>query len=734
MSRMNLRVKPGILVASFVLGLGILILAGLLLPAEESWLSERSFSDRAEGPQEPYETASLPSEGIVSRALEPGKRSEGTASNGSDTAAKGEATFVGASSPGGSPEDVDRGLKRSAGVVDKEIRGAASGSATAPKKGPVTQAPKAPRIAGQGRGAKVLLESSASSAEIAERRGTIAGMLEFADSKGIRGYAFNWQEPELIVEVEVRVDGLEFQRLRADQPRAGAGLAALHGFATGPLEQLNDGGQHTVQVFARREDGPLIQLAGSPKSFGGREVPQGRIMRVADGHIVGWAFDADVPDRAIDVEFRIDGQVASRIKADGPAPEGIPREAEARDGRWFDIKIPIHGSGKVLQIFAVDDGGALRRELRGSPLDPKDAISGRLPVGAVAFTNNTQISGWAYDPDDESRSISVELYVDGQFVERQVANQSFAALVHNPQIKNPNHLWIFNVPLALRDGREHRLSVLAIDDESEAKPELSNSPAVFRPQADSLPSGYVDHVSADVIAGWAYDADSGAEPIEVELWVDGQVQGRVLANRARQDLVPVVAPEASHGYSFPAPALIGDGAFHVVRVFAVNSPTGLLQELARSPMELNAHEPWIGVDIASIGPEGLRISGVEAGSPAAEVGLRVGDFIANYGDATGALDVEVFLHWAYSRGIGERVALTIDRPLAAAAPVPRPGDADAEIRNFSESVQRLGSAAPVSHRYGEWELSLSVRDAQVVESWTRYERSRVEVTVLGKAR
>jgi len=64
--------------------------------------------------------------------------------------------------------------------------------------------------------------------------------------------------------------------------------------------------------------------------------------------------------------------------------------------------------------------------------------------------------------------------------------------------------------------------------------------------------GDLNGMASNVIWGWAYDPDSGADPVLVEVYIDGDLYARILADESRPDV-----PQATtvigdwHGYSLP---------------------------------------------------------------------------------------------------------------------------------------------------------------------------------------
>jgi hypothetical protein len=613
-----------------------------------------------------------------------------------------------------------RAVKRPALKVTKVKKSRRRSSSAQRKK-------KEPQPQKTGRLLKKDLDQKA--ADITRRRGTLVGVLESISPQLISGYAYDFNDPQRTLNVQIFIDGELLQSIPASQPRTTGQKTefAKKAFEIGPIKSLADGRQHVVEAFAypaeEGSDERPIELSGSPRKFGGPVLPIGRIetVNVAEGKVIGWALDPAHIDQALEVKILWDGQSVGRFVADKLSPAGFNPDPKLNK-HWFEWSLPKYDSQKqhTLQVFVLHS--AVQRELDRSPWVFNKAAGGnQLPTGHVTFANTGQITGWALDPDFEDKAIFVDLFVDGQFLERQLANNTFAALTHLPNINNPNHLWIFNIPDSLKDGKEHSLSVFAVNQPEGANPELAGSPKIFRTELNNQAIGYVDHVSNSHFAGWAYDADAGARAVEVEIWIDGSLWKVVGADKNRQDLVPVVCPEATHGWYINAPEVIKDGQFHVVRVYARNHPSGSKNELARSPWELGAKTPVLGLAITAEKERGLRVTSISTGSAAAIAGILKGDVIIRYNENTAIVDTIVFERWIQSRSIGEEISLVLERETSIEVPLTSslPMTIKKEIEAFELQIQTGSNPVAKSLILVDGrKVQLENRGGLFVQSWS----------------
>lgn len=102
-------------------------------------------------------------------------------------------------------------------------------------------------------------------------------------------------------------------------------------------------------------------------------------------------------------------------------------------------------------------------------------------------------------------------------------------------------------------------------------------------RADSDPIGALEMVSPGAASGWAYDEDAGVNPIYVYIYIDGLYNGQVLADGYRpgiREVLPWVQGNY-HGFEYPLPGLTP--GTHIVKVYAIDYPSGQNIPLPCSP-------------------------------------------------------------------------------------------------------------------------------------------------------
>jgi hypothetical protein len=196
-------------------------------------------------------------------------------------------------------------------------------------------------------------------------------------------------------------------------------------------------------------------------------------------------------------------------------------------------------------------------------------------TGVVDVFTRSTISGWAYDPDTKSTSITVRLTVDGA-VTNQLASNSRPDLTVFPAIASANHGFSFTLP-TLGPGA-HNISVSAIDT-TNGTAKIIKSGAIVNP----VPFGNVDVLNGTTVSGWAFDKDAGATPIQVEVDNNGAAFSTVTASNNRPDLTafrPVGSP--LHGFSV-------SGSFGIVDVYALDAPSGNKVLLKTNSVKAQGH-------------------------------------------------------------------------------------------------------------------------------------------------
>ena len=107
--------------------------------------------------------------------------------------------------------------------------------------------------------------------------------------------------------------------------------------------------------------------------------------------------------------------------------------------------------------------------------------------------------------------------------------------------------------------------------------------------------GAVDRIDANsVMAGWAFSKAAGATPIDVAIYAEGDNRtgtrlGMVRADQPRADVNQAMHIPGDHGFVFPIPAALKDGAKHSLHAYGISAQREV--ELGGSPISFTLRPP-----------------------------------------------------------------------------------------------------------------------------------------------
>src|SRR5208283_4788750 len=181
----------------------------------------------------------------------------------------------------------------------------------------------------------------------------------------------------------------------------------------------------------------------------------------------------------------------------------------------------------------------------------------------------TQISGWAWNANSPSSTVSVDIYDGGTKITTVSAGNYRGDLVL-AGIGNGYHGYSYT-PI-FTDGKTHTINVFY----SGTTIPLSNSPQTTSSACGGtaiLYQGYFDEASCTLISGWAWNANSPGSEINVDIYDGSFMIATVLASNYRGDLVLAGIGNGYHGYSY-TPGFT-DGKTHTINVYYSGTTTPL---------------------------------------------------------------------------------------------------------------------------------------------------------------
>lgn len=251
-------------------------------------------------------------------------------------------------------------------------------------------------------------------------RGALDSAAAVGTSIRVRGWAFDPDQPSTSLTVAVQLNGVTVVTKAAATARPDVnkafGIGGNHGYdITVPAKQ----GRTTVAVQA-------INIAGGRGNaqLGSRAVtvapppalPIGRIdgiTSVAGGlRLRGWAFDKDQPATSISVAVYLDNGGVAWFPTNVPRAD-VNRVYRLTGSHGFDITVPASPGRHEVDVYGINVGGGSGNPLIGSA---SATATGTPPIGSLdrvtAGAANVTLTGWAFDPDRPSTSLSVAVYRD----------------------------------------------------------------------------------------------------------------------------------------------------------------------------------------------------------------------------------------------------------------------------------------------------------------------------------
>ncbi|MGZ6962691.1 MAG: glucosaminidase domain-containing protein [Acidimicrobiia bacterium] len=255
----------------------------------------------------------------------------------------------------------------------------------------------------------------------------------------------------------------------------------------------------------------------------------------------GWAI-APLTQNPINVDLYLDGTMLSRVGAAGSRPDVGAAFPANGPNHGYDVTLPVVRGGRLC-AYAIDPN------LLGNPLLGCRMIStspGGTLDGVTNSLSGTRVMGWAMSPVTAG-SINVDFYVNGVMLTRVLASASRADIGAMFPANGSAHGYDLVLP-----ATNGTLCVYAID------PTGGNNPSVgCRTIPAAAPTGSLDGATRDSsgirFRGWAA-APGTKGPINVDLYLNGVMLGRVLATGSRPDVwstYPLYG--ANHGYDVTIP-------------------------------------------------------------------------------------------------------------------------------------------------------------------------------------
>jgi|GEM_PF-1207287 len=325
--------------------------------------------------------------------------------------------------------------------------------------------------------------------------------------------------------------------------------------------------------------------------------PEGHLDGADCGKGWGWAADRAQPNTSISVDLYVNGKfagttLAGRVRKDIAMYLGdnglhgfefiIPKEFQ-QDGvntieaRFASSTQKLTTPTRTYTCSVVTTPTTPTTEKPSEePSQPPTTRTYASPEGHLDGADCGKAWGWAADRAQPNTSITVDLFVNGKFAGTVMANKSRRDIAMYLG-DNGLHGFEFTLPIAFQQAGTNTIearfgsSTVKLNTPSRqytcaavtftpavpvapvpVAPVVSASGALSRTYAS--PEGHLDAADCGKAWGWAADRAQPNRPISVDLFINGQRAGTVLADRLRSDVGAYLGDNGLHGFEFTIPA------------------------------------------------------------------------------------------------------------------------------------------------------------------------------------
>ncbi|HJQ27421.1 MAG TPA: hypothetical protein VKA60_26285 [Blastocatellia bacterium] len=287
------------------------------------------------------------------------------------------------------------------------------------------------------------------------------GFHDIADCTGIVGWAWDANQPNTPINVDVHIDGHAYvdiqapaNQFRQDLVDAGKGNG-VHGFSFPTPNSLKDGHPHSIRITF---SGTNIDLYNTPKTITCAANPQPAYegfhdLTNCDG-IVGWAWDANQPNTPISVDIYDGATKIATIPAD-QFRQDLLDAGKGNGVHGFFYPLPPSYHDGHPHTFSVGIAGTFMG-LYNTPQTINCPVGSFEGFHDIADCN--QIAGWAWDSGQPNSPISVDIY-DGNTKFMTVAADQFRQDLVDAGKGNGAHGFSVATPNWLRDSNPHQIGV-----------------------------------------------------------------------------------------------------------------------------------------------------------------------------------------------------------------------------------------------------------------------------------
>ena len=197
-------------------------------------------------------------------------------------------------------------------------------------------------------------------------------------------------------------------------------------------------------------------------------------------------------------------------------------------------------------------------------------------TGLIEYATPAAIKGWAWDSDNPTRRVHLELVEEGSRLATVVADVERVDLA-DIGIGDGRHGFVIELePGLIPDGQPHVLDLRC----SETGAAIRGSPITVQPSRTPF-EWCLDTINDAELAGWLMIRNEPARHCVVVLKEGGRVLAQAMASLFRGDLLAAGAGDGCYGFSLQMPHSLLDGEEHLLEVIEMESGFALTEQPIR---------------------------------------------------------------------------------------------------------------------------------------------------------
>ena len=336
---------------------------------------------------------------------------------------------------------------------------------------------------------------------------------------------------------------------------------------------------------------------------------EGGIISALDRTVLGWFSHRAGQVQPQDIEARVSGEIVATGVCRAELWDRAIVKPEQRDlafqltvpesafDRGANVRVALAAKGDSLPFASV----VLNRTDEAGAADPF--------AGACNLDLAGRIEGWVWLPEEPSRTVGLDVHIDGQFWQHVPADTLVEELKERG-IGSGAHGFSLDLPNDLDPRRTHEIrlvihgtnfllpgSPLVLSTTDLAAKSLGDAPgfpmfeqrfAAELPRFDGKFAGRILAIRRGAIYGWVLDPEEASRRLELELVAGDRVRRSVVAGAVLPFTGEV--PADSRGHSFAIP------------VFSPWLPLPLQVELRYVSLRIAGHDSLLAEDIVVAGP------------------------------------------------------------------------------------------------------------------------------------